>query len=136
MNFFKPIAHFFSSLFGHLGTTITTILHGISNAVNLAQPIVEEVAAIATGFTSQSALISKLAPWLAVYEADSSKIAAWAAQAENMPYQDVLRSAAALALQTLLPEGTIRSDLNLAVELAYSTWKRLHPAPVVIPGSE
>ncbi len=136
MNFWKPLAHFFSSLFGRLGPTITAILHGVSNAVNLAQPIVEEIAAIAGALPPGPILVAKLEHFLAQYVADAPKIAAWAAQAATMPVQDVLRSAAALALSALVPDGTLRSDLNLAIELAYSAWKRLHPAATAIYGSE
>lgn len=120
----KAVGHFFSALFGKSGDIVKVILHDISSFVNLAKPIVAELALIAKLQPVQSDLVKEIEKWLGVYIEDAAKVGAWVAQAETLPYLDVLRSAATLALSALLPAGTASSIINLAIELAYNIFKR------------
>lgn len=120
----KAIGHFFSSLFGTSGSVVQAVLHDVSSFVNLAAPIVADLEALAKAEPNQTGLIASIERWIATYQADAAKVGAWVTQAQGLPINDVLRTAATLALSALVPAGTAQSMLNLAIELAYSVFKR------------
>lgn len=124
LTWLKTIGHFFSSLFGASGNVVQTILHDISSFVNLAGPIVADLAALAKAQPDQTGLIANIERWIATYQTDAAKVAAWVGEAQKLPISDILRTAATLALSALVPAGTAQSMLNLAIELAYSVFKR------------
>jgi hypothetical protein len=117
MNFLKSIGHFFTSLFGNNGSTVAKVLHNVSNFVNLAEPIVSELASLSSGFSSSTALIQAIQKWLPIYNQDIKLIKAWGASQDGKTIPDILRSAATMALSSFVPAGTLNSDLNLAIEL-------------------
>jgi hypothetical protein len=129
VKFFSAIGHFFSSLFGGAGSTIQKVLHGVSSFVNLAEPIVAELAVIGSAIPGQPALLTTIETWLKKYTQNEPAITAWLASAQTLSTADILRTAATTALSALVPAGTLASDLNLAVELAYSAYKATRPAP-------
>lgn len=128
MKFFSAIGHFFSSLFGGSGSTVQKVLHGVSSFVNLAAPIVAELAAI-TPTASGPGFISQVAKVLSLFETDATKVQAWVGSVAGLSDADILRTAATTALSALVPAGALASELNLAVELAYSVYKAMRPAP-------
>ncbi len=118
------VGHFFQSLFGGSGSLVQSVLHDVSSFVNLASPIVADLAAIAKASPTQSGLIAAVEKWIEAYQADAPKIASWVAQAQGLATSDVLRSAAELAMSAIVPAGTAQSTINLAIELAYSVFKK------------
>lgn len=124
LTWFKAVGHFFSSLFGASGSAVQTVLHDVSSFVNLAAPIVADLDALAKAEPTQTGLIASIERWIATYEADAGRVVAWVTQAQGLPLSDVLRTGATLALSALVPAGTAQSMLNLAIELAYSVFKR------------
>lgn len=123
-NWFKSVGNFFKKLFGKSGDVVQVVLHDVSAFVIAAEPIVEQVALIASLASGKSELMAKLVGWLHEYEKDAAVVKAWVDAAEGMPSSDVLRSAGVLAVSKLVPEGTSKSLLNLAVEMAYNVYKR------------
>jgi hypothetical protein len=132
MNFLKSIGHFFTSLFGNNGSTVAKVLHGVSNFVNLAEPIVSELASLSSGFSSSTALIQAIQKWLPLYMTDAKAIAAWSASQDGKSTSEILHSAATTALSAFLPPGALQSDINLAIELAYSIYKKSIQTPIAM----
>lgn len=123
-NWIKAIGRFFSALFGGSGDVVKVILHDIAYAVNLSAPIVAALSTLAQSSPDKSGLIGSIERWLGIYHDDANKIASWVEQAQGLPYLDVIRSAATMALSALVPAGTAASLLNLAIELAYNIFKK------------
>lgn len=129
LNWFKAIGHFFTSLFGGTGPVVQAVLHDASSFINLAAPIVAELANLAKAQPTQTGLIAIIEKWLGAYQADAVKVGSWVSTAQGLPISDVLRSAALLALSSFAPAGTTASLLNLAIEMAYNVFKRQQTVP-------
>lgn len=124
LSFFKAIGHFFTSLFGNSGKVVQVVLHDVSSFVNLAGPIVAELAAIAKASPDPSGLLTNIEKWITTYESDATVVQNFINSVKDLPYLDILHKAASLALSTLIPAGTANSLINLAIELAYSIFKK------------
>lgn len=130
-SFFNSIGHFFSSLFGPNGSKVQQVLHDVSSFTNLALPVVEavetELKAFAPipGVTQIEAFLVKHVPQLA-------NIGTVAQNLSTLSGTALFQGVAAAVLGAIVPGGTELSVINLAIELAYSTFKAIqaavHPA--------
>ena len=130
LNIFTVIGHFFASLFGSKGSVVQKVIHGVSSFVNLALPIVEEIdndlkAVIVAAPVVGPSVVGTIEKFLQKHLPDLTEISQIANGLVGQDSADALRTIAVSVLQLLVPAGTSLSLLNLAIELAYNTFKEL-----------
>jgi flavorubredoxin len=128
MTIFNRIGAFFTSLFGSVGKYLQEILSDASKLINLAQPIVAELAILSSAAPDQTTLIKEISKWLSTYESDASKVASWVASTSGMTTAQILQSAATTAVSAVAGTGAAASVLNFAVEAAYQIYQKLQAA--------
>jgi hypothetical protein len=127
MSFFGSIAHFFSSLFGKNSTVVQNVLHDVSSFVNLAEPI---VAGIETELKTlpNSPQAAQIAAFLEKYAPVGAQVGQIAGNLSQFSGPTLWAQVAQTALSFIVPSGTAANLINLAVELAYSTFKQIQAA--------
>lgn len=126
MSLFTPFEHFFEKLFGKKNADAAEkVLHGVSDFVVKAEPIVADVEAILKAAPA-TGTIHAIAEFIAKYEPDVMKAAKIAATLAPLTGPELFKTAAVAALSIIAPGAGIAptSLLNLAVELAYSIFKQ------------
>lgn len=139
MNFLHAIAHLFSAWFGKASDVMQAILHYLSSSVNVARPLVQELMVLAAAFTPGTAIpeiITVIVKWLGSYVNDAQAIELWVAANQSLGLPDILRNAAKLALQYILPANSkTASELNWAIETAYQIEQRLAAPAALTAGA-
>lgn len=124
MGWLVHILNFFKTLFGKFDKAAHTVITAASPLVNMAIPIVTELAALAAGFPQAGGLIGAVELWLPTVVSDATKVQTWVNGAQNLSTADILRSAAQLALKELVPNATLASEINFAIEFALQIFKK------------
>ena len=120
---------FFTKVFGWLSkqeTSIEKVLTRIEPYLPQAETIVTTLSAITTGIasTDHTTILGTVAKYLGTTVADTGKVAAFLAAHTGSSAAVILRDAAVMLLGLIPGASTLVSDLNLAIELAYSVTKQ------------
>lgn len=127
MSFFGSIAHFFASLFGKNSTVVQTVLHDVSSFVNLAEPIVAGIEAELKSLP-QSPTSAQIEKFLEKYAPVGAQVGQIAGSLAQYSGSVLWSQIAQTALSFITPAGTAGNLINLAIELAYSTFKQIQAA--------
>jgi hypothetical protein len=94
-----------------------------------AEPIVKELAVVATGLAGGSPLMAAVSGFLSKSVPVASEVEAFVSANQTAPVSSILHNAATLALQHVSGSAaTTISDLDTAVQIAYSATKQLAAA--------
>ncbi len=120
---------FFTKVFGWFTkqeTSIEKVLTRLLPILPEAEAIVTKLSAITAGIAASdhSTTLGTIAKYLSTVVADSAKVAAFLAAHTGSSAAVILRDAATLLLGLIPGASTLVSDLNLAIELAYSVTKQ------------
>ena len=110
---------------------VEKLFHRIEPLVEKAEPIVEEIAAVAASAAAgdpaspEAATLHAVSGYLTKAVGVESVVDAFVKANQNAPLNNVLHNAATLALQYTHGEASSAvSDIDTAVQLAYSTYKQ------------
>lgn len=133
MNWLTHFLNWLKALFGKSAPIVQGILTASSAIVQQALPIVTELAALAAAFPTATGLLGAIEQWLPAIVQDTTKVDSWLKSTANaMSIPDILRSAAQVALKELVPNSTLASEINFAIEFALQIFKKTPTASAPI----
>lgn len=131
LSIFSSIGHFFETVFGKFGSTVHSVLLKSAGYVNIALPIIEEIAGIEAAVLPGGNLKDELTKWLGTIVTDTTAVQGWVTSAANMTNAQLMQSAAGFVMQATnqLPAGALKTDINFAIELAVQIFNTVNPTP-------
>jgi hypothetical protein len=119
-------------------SSVAKVLNRVEPIIKEAEPIVLKIAAVASQVATAElpggAMLTAIEGYLATAVKDSTAIAAFSANNANTSIANLLHNAAVAAVKVLpVADGAVVSDIDTAVQLAYSVIKEQSATPVDAP---